>query len=118
MKNLIKYIITEIGCDVMINFKAIGQRIRDERKNRSMTQENLAELLDISTEHLSRIETGSYRPSLILIEKISNILDIDEETLMFGTLVDANLNKELVSKIDSLSKEKKQAVSIIIDLIS
>jgi len=102
----------------MINFKAIGQRIKEERKKRYMTQEKLAELLEVSTEHLSRIETGSYRPSLILIEKISSILEIDEETLMFGTPTDINANKELVNKIESLTKEKRQAVSLIIDLIS
>lgn len=102
----------------MINFKAMGRRVRDERKNRGMTQEFLSELLDISTEHLSRIETGSYRPSLTLIEKISEILQIDEETLMFGTMVEANLNKELIYKFDNLSPNKKQAVQNIIDLIS
>lgn len=102
----------------MINFKAIGQRIKAERKCNGLTQEKLAEMLDISTEHLSRIETGSYRPSLVLMEKISEILQIDEEALMFGSQVDMKANKELISKIDCLPKDKKQAVSLIIDLIS
>ncbi len=103
---------------VVINFQAIGQRIKNERKTHGLTQEKLAEALDISIEHLSHIETGNRRPSLILIEKISSILEIDEETLMFGTPTDINLNKELVNKIGSLTKEKRQAVSLIIDLIS
>lgn len=49
----------------MINFKAIGQRNKRLRKENNLTQEKLSELLNISTEHLSRIETGSYRLSLI-----------------------------------------------------
>lgn len=102
----------------MINFKAMGLRIKEERKKRNMTQEKLAELLEISTEHLSRIETGSYRPSLILIEKLSDILNIDEETLMFGSSDDVKLINEIAGKIENLSKEKQQAVSLIIDLIS
>lgn len=102
----------------MINFKAIGQRIKTERKRKSLTQEKLAELLEISTEHLSRIETGSYRPSLNLIEKMSTIFEVDESELMFGKSTDFTTNKLLAEKIENLPNEKKQALSIIIDLIS
>ena len=102
----------------MINFKAIGQRIKRERKMNGLTQEKLAEMLEISTEHLSRIETGSYRPSLLLIEKISEIFNIDESELMFGSSDDKRASKELIDKIDTLSYKKKSAVSLIIDLIS
>lgn len=102
----------------MINFKAIGQRIKRIRKERDLTQEKLAETLDISTEHLSRIETGSYRPSLTLIEKISEILETDEQTLMFGNSSETSSSSQLSDKIECLSEDKKKAISIIIDLIS
>ncbi len=101
----------------MINFKVIGQRIKTLRKEHLLTQEELAESLNISTEHLSRIETGSYRPSLNLIEKICDILSVDESDLMFGTKNDSKINKELCNKFDELSLEKKQALLMIIDLI-
>ncbi len=102
----------------MINFKAIGQRIKLLRKEKDLTQEKLAEILDISTEHLSRIETGSYRPSLALIEKISEIFEVDEQNLMFGNSSEVHETNELSKKIESLANNKKRAVSIIIDLIS
>lgn len=102
----------------LINFKAMGQRIKDERKLQELTQEKLAEMLDITIEHLSHVETGTRRASLILIERISEILQIDEETLMFGTTFDKKINKELIAKIDSLSPNKKQAVLNIIDLLN
>lgn len=102
----------------MINFKAIGQRIKYERKQKGLTQEKLAEMLEISTEHLSRIETGSYRPSLNLIEKMCKIFKINESELMFGKSSDFSSNKLLAEKIESLTNDKKQALSIIIDLIS
>lgn len=102
----------------MINFKAIGQRVRNMRKIKGLTQEKLAELLDISTEHLSRIETGAYRPSLALIQRICEIFEIEESTLMFGTPADISENKVLADKIDGLSNEKKRAISLIIDLIT
>ena len=103
---------------VMINFKAIGQRIKTYRKLNGLTQEKLAEMIEVSTEHLSRIETGAYRPSLLLIEKISEIFNIDESELMFGSIYEINTNTELVDKIELLPTKKKQAVSLIIDLIT
>ena len=102
----------------MINFKAIGQRIKHIRKENNLTQEKLAEMLSISTEHLSRIETGSYRPSLSLIEKISDIFKIEEQFIMFGNGLNEETNKYLYDKLECLSEEKKQAVGLIIDLIS
>lgn len=101
----------------MINFKLMGQRIKKLRQENAYTQEQLAEKLDISTEHLSRIETGSYRPSLSLIENICEILKTSEATLMFGSDYENQINKKLTDKICELSEDKKQALSLIIDLI-
>lgn len=101
----------------MINFKLMGQRIKKTRNEKQLTQEKLSEALGVSTEHLSRIESGAYRPSLGLIEKISEALHTDEVYLMFGSYSASGIDKELYDKIEALSKEKKQALSLIIDLI-
>ena len=102
----------------MINFKAIGQRIKRLRKENNLTQEKLSELLNISTEHLSRIETGSYRPSLSLIEHISEIFEVDEQTIMFGKPLNDLKNKQLYDAIECLPEDKKEAVSLKLNLIS
>lgn len=102
----------------MINFKLIGQRIKNLRRGKGLTQEIFSEQLGVSIEHLSRIETGSCRPSLQLIEKICSILETTEESLMFGNKSSSKNNTELTNKIACLSPEKQQAISIIIDLIS
>lgn len=102
----------------MINFKLIGQRVKNARREKGFTQESFSELLGISTEHLSRIETGAYRPSLQLIEKICCVLEITEEELMFGNKSDTKATTELTNKIACLSPQKQQAIELIIDLIS
>lgn len=102
----------------MINFRAIGQRIKNLRKENNLTQEKLAELTEISTEHLSRIETGAYRPSLSLLERIAVILGTDEQYLIFGSQDEKNASKTLTQKIECLSLKKKEALTLIIDLIS
>ena len=96
----------------------IGQRVKIARREKGFTQESFSEMLGISTEHLSRIETGAYRPSIQLIEKICSSLEITEEELMFGNKSDSKANAELLSKITCLSPEKQKAISIIIDLIN
>lgn len=102
----------------MINFMMIGKRIKEGRKEKGFTQETFSEMIDISTEHLSRIENGAYRPSLSLIEKISNALDTTEQDLMFGTKNETAHIARLANKIACLSAEKQQAIENIIDLIS
>ncbi len=102
----------------MINFKMIGQRIKSGRKEKGFTQEIFSEMIDISTEHLSRIETGAYRPSLSLIEKISAILEITEEELMFGKKSESEITAQLTAKLKYLSPQKQEALEKIIDLIS
>ncbi|MBQ5970051.1 MAG: helix-turn-helix transcriptional regulator [Clostridia bacterium] len=102
----------------MIDFKAIGQRIRQQRQLYEMTQEQFAERLDISIEHLSRIENGSQRPSLPLLERMSTFFQIEEVTLLFGIASEKDLDKVLLGKIEVLPEEKKEALLKIIDLIS
>ncbi len=101
----------------MINFKAIGQRIKFHRKKNLYTQEQLAEKLNLSTEHLSRIENGTYRPSITLIEKLCNVFTINEAELMFGIASEKEYNKELYDKIELLSEEKKQIIIQLIELM-
>ncbi len=102
----------------MINFKMIGQRIKEGRKEKGFTQETFSEMIDISIEHLSRIENGAYRPSLSLIEKICTVLETTEEELMFGTKSEAETAAKLANKIACLPSKKQQAIENIIDLIS
>ena len=102
----------------MINFKALGKRIKKARKGQNLTQERLAEILDVTTEHISRIETGAFRPSLILIEQISAVLEVDEAEIMFGNKAEEDEVKDLMNKIFSMDKKKRHAVERMIDIIS
>jgi transcriptional regulator with XRE-family HTH domain len=56
--------------------KLFGLRLREIRKQRGMTQERLAESLDISVDFLSFMERGIHAPSFETIEKISKRLRI------------------------------------------
>lgn len=52
----------------------IGTQIAGIRKERAITQEQLAEIIDVTAETISRIERGVSIPSLKTLEKISKAL--------------------------------------------
>lgn len=55
----------------------ISKSIKKIRKDNKLTQEKLAELLNVSIEHISRIENCKYTCSIMLIFKICTIFKID-----------------------------------------
>ena len=101
----------------MIDFKLMGARIKLRRREKNITQEQLAEKTGVSTEHISRIETGSFRPSIALIEKLSDALCVSEKELLFGKSECTFPEKPLIEKISLLPPEKRKALELIIDLI-
>lgn len=57
-----------------VNAKLVGIRIMQKRKEYGYSQEKLAELIDISKNHLSSIECGHNLPTIKVSTKICNIL--------------------------------------------
>ncbi len=62
-------------------YRKLGLNIAYYRKDRNFTQITLAEALDIDRSHISGIELGTNAPSLDLIFKICDKLDITEKEL-------------------------------------
>ena len=59
-----------------------GKKVQTLRKNHNISQENLAVLLKINRNYLSRIETGKSEPTLSIIKDIANFFKVDVATLM------------------------------------
>lgn len=78
----------------MIDYVSIGKRIKKNRRNRGITQEVLAERVNISIPHISRIENGSSFPSLQTLVDICNTLDITIDDLMQDSLPAARKSLE------------------------
>ncbi len=53
----------------------VKNRVREMRKSRQWTQEQLADLLEVSRQTINSIENGRYDPSLTLALKIARLLD-------------------------------------------
>ena len=68
----------------MVNYELIGRRIRELRLQQKITQERLAELIDMSVPYVSYIETAKKKPSLETLIRISNALGITMDELLTG----------------------------------
>lgn len=66
-----------------MNYYEIGQRIRKKRKALGLSQEALAEKVDISTTHMSHIETGNTKLSLAVFVSISEALGCRTDELLY-----------------------------------
>lgn len=61
--------------------KDFGKQLKEIRKSKKLTQEQLAELVNVDTKHISFLETGRNFPSADLLEKLKNVFDIEYSDL-------------------------------------
>ena len=65
-----------------INLKIMGQRIKESRLKLGLTQEQLAEIVNLSVPHLSKVENGHKGLSLDTAAKLANALDFSIDYLV------------------------------------
>ena len=59
-----------------LNYSIIGVRLKQARINKKITQEELAEKLDVSVTYISRIERGSTAITLKRLSAMCNLLEV------------------------------------------
>lgn len=62
----------------------IGKFIKEERKNKKLSQEELGELLGVSNRSISKWETGVSLPDISLFKPLCEVLDISYNELLSG----------------------------------
>ncbi|MBO6088215.1 helix-turn-helix transcriptional regulator [bacterium] len=78
----------------------MGQRIKRIRKQKGLTQEQLAEIMDISSRNLSNIELGNSFPKPETLERFLKKMDITTQTLFSNDSVKSD--EELIKGINFL----------------
>lgn len=68
--------------DREIIIKLFAENLRIERARKKISQEKLAEMANITPEYLSRIESGKFSPSLVVIANLAIALEISVDTLI------------------------------------
>lgn len=85
--------------------KLLGKKIQVIRKSRNLTQEKLAELIDIETPSLSYLETGKYSPSIETLQKLCEVLQVQPwEFYYFSEISEEEMKEELKKALDNNPK--------------
>ena len=103
-----------------MDMRAVGERIRAAREAKRMTQQELAELVDLSPTHVSVIERGVKSPRLETFILIANALEVSADALLIDVVNDASqgVASELSELISSLpAKERMRILKIVRVLI-
>jgi len=73
----------KIGVSILaIDYTDIGQRIKEKRMDRGLTQEKLSEMIGIGPSHMSHIESGTTVPSFEVFLSLLNALDCSADELL------------------------------------
>lgn len=98
-----------------MDYYAIGQQIRKSRKARGLSQEQLAEMVNISTTHMSHIETGNTKLSLPVLVDIANALDVRTDDLLDRSqYTTGNAVEEIAAMLESCSA---QEAKVVVDIV-
>ena len=91
---------------------AIGSRIKEAREQAHLTQEELAEIVDISPTHMSVIERGVKTPKLATFVKIANALHLSADALLQDvvTPVTDSITAELSVRIGRLPQKEQTRI--------
>lgn len=94
-----------------MNYKDLGRRIRSLRQKQHLTQEQLAEKIDMSASFLGHIERGSRVASLETLVKLCNVLDTNP-----GFLLAASLTCDTSYKPTGITPEVKEQLCTLLFL--
>ncbi len=100
-----------------MNTTPIGKHIRYYRRLRKLSQEMLAEAVDLSVNYLGQIERGERSPALETLINIANALEVSADMLLCDVVKASYAVKDsmLHEKLDKLSDKDRARIYDIID---
>lgn len=101
----------------MVDYSGIGTRIRAVRKERGMTQEQLAEAAGIGSTHVSHIENGTTKLSVQALISIINALECSADELLCIEIAKARplLNSQILDLLEGCNSTE---IKLITDTIA
>lgn len=99
-----------------MDLKAVGQRIKEVREAKGLTQEDLADIVDLSPTHVSVIERGLKVAKLDTFVAIANALDVSADVLLIDVVAQStngatNELAEIIAKLPV--KEKRKILKVV-----
>ncbi|MEF2968392.1 helix-turn-helix transcriptional regulator [Paenibacillus sp. M1] len=99
-----------------MDYDALGRRLRQERHKMNLTQEKLAEKIEVSDAYIGQIERGERSLSLDTLVKLANQLGVTVDYLLHDSIEvndDQFMNQIRQIMTDRSAKEKQLALDVI-----
>ena len=99
-----------------VDYQLIGARIKSARNKQGLTQEQMAERLDVTIGYVSQVERGITKISLDLLGKIAMILECDIASLITQSAVNSDdyIADEVMNNMRRLNGRDRRIVLSII----
>ncbi len=86
-----------------MNTEKTGKLIAEKRKEKDLTQKQLAELLYVSDKEVSRWETGRGFPEITILEDLADVLDISTAELIRGECIEQPVQAQEIQEMTDSS---------------
>ncbi len=97
-----------------MNYEEIGMRVRLFRRRKGLSQEQLAELADISVPHMSHIATGNTKLSLPVFVALAEALDVRADELLRDPTPDHDsVLRELTALLETCTPQQARCIADI-----
>lgn len=88
--------------------KKFGQRVKELRKSLKLTQEQIAQMIDIEPPNISKLESGLHFPQPENIEKLANALNVEVKDLFDFKHITSNeiLKTNIIENLNTLNDKE------------
>jgi transcriptional regulator with XRE-family HTH domain len=102
-----------------VNLKAVGKQIKQAREVKGLTQEQLAEKVNLSASHMSVIERGIKPPKLETFFEIVNVLEVDVNSILADVLSVSNkiISSKLSVRLSALPSTQQKKILRVLDTL-
>lgn len=101
--------------------KVIGERIRNFRKEKGLSQEELADIANLHATYIGQLERGEKNATLESIEKVANALEISLEDLFRSIQPKPNSQEftisQIVTRLQTRSIEDQKTFLKLLDIL-
>ena len=100
-------------------YPSIGKKIREYRKERGLTQDELAEKVNLSPNHMGAIERAEKNLTLATLINIANALDVTADMLLCDEIQNGYRIKTsmLTEKLEKLSPTDRNKILQMVDIM-
>ena len=95
------------------NLAKIGKRISERRKSMGLTQEQLAEQMDVSIQMISNLERGIKAIRIDNLIRLSEILNVSTDYILTGQYSNSDINI-LAEQISQLAEDKRKMIEVLV----